>query len=74
VTARGSLLADLRVAIDDAHAVAVDMLRAPRRRDLGPREHRRLYQEAHGKLTRILAELDADERGDPAGLGGSGAE
>lgn len=74
MTARGSLLADLRVALDDADAVALDMLRAPRRRNLGPREHRRLYREARSKLTRILAALDADEHGDPAGLGGSGAE
>ena len=69
-----ALLADLRVALDDADAVALDMLRAPRRRNLGPAEHRRLYHEARGKLARILAELDADERGDPAGLGGAGGE
>ena len=74
VTAPRSLLADLRVAFDDAAAVAIDMLRAPRRRNLGPREHRRLYHEARGKLTRVLAELDADEHGDPAGAGGAGGE
>jgi hypothetical protein len=73
VTAR-ALLADLRSAFDDMDAVGLDMLKAPRRRNLGPREHRRLYQEARGKLTRILAELDAEEHGDPAGSGGSGTE
>ncbi len=50
--------ADLRVAIDDAGAVAEDALRPFRQRDLGPREHRRLYQDAAGKLAALLAYAD----------------
>ncbi len=70
-----SLLADLRSAFDDADAVALDMLRAPRRRNLGPREHRRLYREARGKLLQLLASPDNDtERGAPAGSGGASRE
>jgi hypothetical protein len=73
LTAPRSLLADIRAAFDDLDAVGLDMLKAPRRRNLGPREHRRLYREARGKLLRLLASPDNDtERGDPAGSGGEG--
>lgn len=75
MTAPRSLLADLRVAFDDLDAVGLDMLRPPRKRRLGPLEHRRLYREARGTLVRLLAGPENDtEHGDPAGSGGSGAE
>ena len=39
-------LGEVRVAVDDANGVALDMLRTPRKRDLGHREHARLHREA----------------------------
>src|SRR5512140_1218188 len=50
-------LVDLRVAVDDADSVTEDMLRAPRRRELGPVLHRRNYSEARGKITSAIAYL-----------------
>ena len=46
---------DLHVAIKDQDAVLRDQLRKKRKRDLGPREARRLYREAHDKLLNLLA-------------------
>ena len=60
-------LADLRVAVDDSAAVAEDMLRPPRRRDLGPREHRRLYQDAAAKLDALFDHADPPQ--DSSGSG-----
>jgi hypothetical protein len=75
VTAPRSLLAEVRAAFDDLDAVGLDMLRTPRRRNLGPRQHRQLYREARGKLAALLAGPDNDtEHGDPAGSGGAGGE
>lgn len=50
-------LIDLRVAVDDADAAAEDMLRAPRRRELGPVLHRKQYTEARHKITATIAYL-----------------
>jgi hypothetical protein len=50
-------LVDLRVAVDDADAVAEDMLRAPRRRELGPALHRKHYTEARRKVTATISYL-----------------
>jgi hypothetical protein len=44
----------LRVAVDDADAAARDMLRAPRRRGLGPRQHRKLYRGAAKQIRSLL--------------------
>lgn len=75
MTAPRSLLSDLRSAFDDLDAVGLDMLRPPRRRNLGTREHQRLYHEARRKLRQLLAGPENDtEHGDPAGLGGAGGE
>ncbi len=41
----------------DADAVAEDMLRAPRRRELGPVLHRKNYGEARGKITSAIEYL-----------------
>jgi hypothetical protein len=46
----------LRVAFADADAVALDMLKPPRTRDLGPALHARNYGEAR---TAVLAALAA---------------
>jgi hypothetical protein len=73
-------IADVRVALDDAHGVALDMLATPRRRMLGHHQHRRIYTAARGKLAELLAyacppEPEGEgERGDPAGVGGAGGE
>ena len=50
-------LVDLRVAVDDADAVTADVLRRPRRRELGPALHRRNYREARDKILGQLAYL-----------------
>jgi hypothetical protein len=63
-------LAGLRSAFADADAVAVDMLRPPRARELGPALAARNYGEARAA---ILASLDVDiiaDRG-PAVSGGA---
>ncbi len=46
---------ELRVAFLDADAVVADLLRPPRERELGHREHVRIYTEARKK---IFATLD----------------
>ncbi|MFT3768451.1 MAG: hypothetical protein QM820_23630 [Minicystis sp.] len=51
------VLLDLRVAVDDADTVAADMLRPPRRRELGPVLHRVQYREARGKIVQQIAYL-----------------
>ncbi len=72
-------LGALRVAVEDANGVALDMLRTPRRRDLGHREHARLHKEARTKIAQLLDFAgpaapggDDSEPHDPAGSGGAG--
>jgi len=50
-------LVDLRVAVDDAEAITDDMLRHPRRRELGPALHRKNHREARDKIYRQIAYL-----------------
>jgi len=52
-------LAHLRTAWEDAKLVAEDMLRRPRRRDLGPREHARLHRDARRSIDQLLAHAGA---------------
>lgn len=70
-------LLNLRVAIDDAESVTADMLRPPRRRDLGPRLHREQAREARNAVRQLLAFAEPaapdPEPSDPAGCGGSPA-
>src|SRR5262249_41625646 len=47
-------LVNMRVALDDAHTVVVDMMRLPRRRRLGPCQPRWLYREAHDSMLSLL--------------------
>jgi len=60
-----AVLVDLRVAFDDGDAVAEDMLRRARRRELGPVLHRTNYREARRKVLTTHAEamrlIDAPE-------------
>ncbi len=70
-------LIDLRVCIDDADAVTEDMLRPPRRRELGPVTHRKNYGEARKAIVQAHAYAmrlvdGGSEHGDPSGNGGAG--
>lgn len=73
-----AVLATLNNALLDADAVARDMLRHPRARELGPRLHRVNYREAHANVVAAvdLIEKLADQyepaHGDPSGSGGAG--
>ena len=71
------VLVALRVDCDDADAVTEDMLRAPRKREMGPVLHRQNYSEARAKIVKSIAYLlrataDEPEQGDPSGNGGAG--
>jgi hypothetical protein len=70
-------LAGLRLAFNDADAAALDMLRLPRARELGPALHAANYGAAR---TQILQALDFatapepdPEPSDPARNGGAGS-
>jgi hypothetical protein len=71
-------LTTLHNAFLDADAVTVDMLRAPRLRELGPALHEVNYNEARGSIVSSLAFAlrftadEEEERGDPSGSGGAG--
>ena len=67
---RADWMMHLRVAVADVDAVALDMLRKPTERKMGPSKHRELYQGAAGKLALLLANLppDPDEDGPDARL------
>ncbi|MFT3768258.1 MAG: hypothetical protein QM820_22640 [Minicystis sp.] len=47
-------LVSLNVALDDVDAVARDMLRSPRRRELGPVKHHELYEDGWDKVMALL--------------------
>ncbi|MFT3766822.1 MAG: hypothetical protein QM820_15095 [Minicystis sp.] len=47
-------LVSLNVALDDIDAIARDMLRPPRRRELGPAKHREMYEDGWDKLMSLL--------------------
>ena len=52
---RADWIARLRTAWHDADAVSADMLQPPRKRRLGPVQHRELYAEAADKIEKLLA-------------------
>jgi hypothetical protein len=59
----------------DADAVAADMLRPPRERELGPVLHAQNYTDARGKIVgaiAYLASLTRDDGGEPGGPDGNG--
>ncbi len=73
-------LSTLKEAFKDADAITVDMLRPPRKRELGPIIAERNYQEARASLVQALAlsialaaDDDEPDHGDPSGSGGSPA-
>ncbi|MFT3766393.1 MAG: hypothetical protein QM820_12910 [Minicystis sp.] len=59
-------LVALNVALDDIDAVARDMLRRPRRRELGPVKHRELYDDGWDKIASLLGRAVAPPP-DPGG-------
>ena len=65
-------LAGLRLAFNDADAAALDMLKPPRSRELGPVLHAANYGAARAQLLQALDFADAPEPSDPAGCGGAG--
>ena len=71
-------LAGLRLAWNDADAIALDMLRPPRARELGPELHAKNYGEARAAVLASLdfataPEPDDGEPSDPAGSGSGGS-
>ena len=68
-----ALLVRLRVAFDDADAIAADMLRSPRDRELGPALHRQNYHDAKKtvveELELLVLYFTDPEPADPAGSG-----
>ena len=69
---RGEWLADMRSAVADVDGVVRDMLHRPADRELGPVYHREIYEEATAKIAALLDAMPDDDRGDPAGSGGTG--
>jgi hypothetical protein len=74
-------LSGLRSAFNDCDAVALDMLRPPRSRELGPAIHAKNYNAAREQVLQALDlaagppanDTEPDpEPGDPAGNGGAG--
>ncbi len=65
-------LAGLRGAFNDADAVALDMLRAPRARELGPALHAKNYGEARATILAALEYASAPEPDPGEGDGGAG--
>jgi hypothetical protein len=61
-------LAGLRESFDDADGAALDMLRPPRKRELGPKIHARTYRAARKQ---ILDALDYATAPEPDGEGGA---
>ena len=70
-------LAGLRLAFNDADAAALDMLRPPRARELGPALHAANYGAARTQILQALdcaTALEPDpEPSAPAGNGGGGS-
>lgn len=69
-------LAGLRLSWNDADAAALDMLKPPRSRELGPALHAKNYGEARAQIVQALDYASAPEPngepGAPAGNGGAG--
>jgi hypothetical protein len=62
----------LKVSLNDSHAVALDMLRAPRERELGPALHAKNYGDAWSQIAQAIEYAtppDPDDDGEPGGAG-----
>jgi hypothetical protein len=71
----GRALVSLHEGWQDADAVTGDMLRAPRKRELGPVLARRNYSDARDKVVTALAylaKLVSGDNGGPAETSGDG--
>jgi hypothetical protein len=58
----------LKVSLNDAHAVSLDMLRAPQQRELGPVLHAKNYGDAWDQIAHAIEYAtppDVGEPGDP---------
>jgi hypothetical protein len=55
---------ELRAAVDDLQAVTADQTRRKQRRDLGPRQAKRLYRDARDKLASLFAYADRGRNDD----------
>jgi hypothetical protein len=62
----GAWLAGLQASWSDADAVALDMLRPPRARELGPALHREKYNDARGQIAQALDFASGTKAADPA--------
>ena len=69
---RADWIAALRAAWDDADAVGQDMLKKPRKRQLGLAKQREVYRPAAAMVEHLLDNPPDDDRGDPAGSGDAG--
>ncbi len=65
-------LAGLRLAFNDADGIALDMLKPPRSRELGPVLHADTYGKARAQILQALDYASAPEPSDLAGNGGAG--
>jgi hypothetical protein len=64
---RAEWMTALRAAWDDADAVGRDMLRKPRKRQLGPAKHREVYRPAAATIEHLLDNPPDDTASDPKG-------
>jgi hypothetical protein len=71
---RAEWMKHLRTAFEDAHAAAEDMLRPPRKRGLGPRQHRKLYRGAAKQIRSLLDHPPDDAPEDDAPAPPDGAD
>lgn len=60
-------LTGLRSSFNDADAAALDMLRPPRARELGPAIHAKNYGAARDQILQAIEYATAPEPSDPAG-------
>ncbi len=69
-------IAGLRLAFNDADGIALDMLKPPRSRELGPMLHADTYSKARAQILQALdfatTREPEPEPSDPAGNGGAG--
>jgi hypothetical protein len=61
----------LKVSLNDAHAVSLDMLRAPQQRELGPVLHAKNYGDAWDQIAQAIeyATPPGDGDDEPSGAG-----
>jgi len=58
-------LVHLRVHVDDMNGVAKDMLAPARKRELGHRQHRRMYRDAYRSVVAAIEQVMPPKGGPP---------